>query len=187
MWVPKRLRRFRAQGRAGLILIETLRTLTLCLPCADLSAARRRRRRRKSCGPPGDGSQAHRGHRQAPPPAGAGGGEVQPGPRPGAGQAPGQAPPRYPASRPRAVARHPKRPVGGRGPARTWAGRNDRRRSTRRNPSESQLIPLNPGESRPENVSDSVFSPYPSTAWRELRSLAYAPLRARRAVARSVT
>ena len=94
---------------------------------------------------------------------------------PGAGQAPGQAPVRKGLS-PEAVAaireavegrpRPPGRAVSS-APVDPW------------NPAESHLIPLNPGESRPENVSGvSTFKSL--DGGRELRSLAYAPFGAAR-------
>ena len=71
MWV--RALGERAEGRAGLILIETLRTMTLST-MAELSQREDAADAGRAC-PPGAGSQAHRGHGQAPPPAGAGGGQ----------------------------------------------------------------------------------------------------------------
>ena len=47
------------------------------------------------------------------------------------------------------------------------------------NPAESHLIPLNPGESRPENVSEASSS-ISLNGGRSLRSLAYAPFGAAR-------
>ena len=85
MWV--RALGERPEGRAGLVLIETLRTLTLS-SLADLSR-REEPRVDGRARPPVAGSQAHRGHRQAPPRAGAGGGEGSQGRArrgPGAGQ-----------------------------------------------------------------------------------------------------
>ena len=88
MWV--RALGERAEGRAGLILIETLRTMTLST-IAELSqredAADAGRAR-----PPLAVPQAHRRHRQAPPRAGAGGGQGSQGRgRRGAGTGPGTA------------------------------------------------------------------------------------------------
>ena len=93
---------------------------------------------------------------------------------PGAGQAAGQAPVRKGLS-PEAVAairevvegrpRPPERAVTS-APVDPW------------NPAESHLIPLNPGESRPENVSEASSSI--SLNGRSLRSLAYAPFGAAR-------
>ena len=94
---------------------------------------------------------------------------------PGAGQAPGQAPPRKGLS-PEAVAaireavegrpRPPERAVTS-APVDPW------------NPAESHLIPLNPGESRPESVPEASSS-ISLNGGRELRSLAYAPFGAAR-------
>ena len=131
--------------------------------------------------PPGAGSQAHRGYRQAPARAGAGGGEGGPGrARRGAGP-PGQAPPRKGLS-PEAVAairevvegrpRPPGRAASA--PVDPW------------NPSESHLIPLNPGESRPENVSVFFHFPQRRARLRSRRAMrSAAPCRARGLPART--
>ena len=124
--------------------------------------------------PPGAGSQAHRRHRQAPPRAGAGGGEAAARAAPGAGQAPvrkGLSPEAVAAIR-EVVEGRPRRPERAvtSAPVDPW------------NPAEShlsQLISLNPGESRPENVS-GVSSSISLNGGRELRSLAYAPYGAAR-------
>ena len=173
MWV--RALGERAEGRAGLILIETLRTMTLST-MAELSqredAADAGRAR-----PPGAGSQAHRRHRQAPPRAGAGGGQGSQGrARRGAGAGPGTA-----QEGPLAGDRRPHR--RGRGgvslsasaPGHIGAGRPVGSCGIR----ESHLIPLNPGESRPENVSEASSS-ISLNGGRSLRSLAYAPFGAAR-------
>ena len=144
MWV--RALGERAEGRAGLILIETLRTMTLST-MADLS-------QRETPPTPEElgrlalvlkrieGTDKLRLQREQ---AAAKAARAAPG----AGQAPGQAPPRKGLS-PEAVAairevvegrpRPPGRAVTS-APVDPW------------NPAESHLIPLNPGESRPENVS----------------------------------
>ena len=144
MWV--RALGERAEGRAGLILIETLRTMTLST-MAELS-------QRETPPTPEElgrlalvlkrieGTDKLRLAREQ---AAAKAARAAPG----AGQAPGQAPPRKGLS-PEAVAaireavegrpRPPGRAVTS-APVDPW------------NPSESHLIPLNPGESRPENVS----------------------------------
>ena len=177
MWV--RALGERAEGRAGLILIETLRTMTLST-IAELSQREE---------PPTpeelsrlslvlkriEGTDKLRLAREQ-----AAAKEAKAAA--GAGQAPGQAPPRKGLS-PEAVDlideavvgfRFRPRPPVTSAPVDPW------------NPSESReshLIPLNPGESRPENVSDvssSIRNPstagalcYPSTAGKKL--LAYAP------------
>ena len=145
MWV--RALGERAEGRAGLILIETLRTMTLST-LADLS-------QRETPPTPEElgrlslvlkrieGTDKLRLEREQ---AAAKAARAAPG----AGQAPGQAPPRKGLS-PEAVAaireavegrpRPPERAVTS-APVDPW------------NPSESHLIPLNPGESRPENDRD---------------------------------
>ena len=175
MWV--RALGERAEGRAGLILIETLRTMTLST-MAELS-------QRETPPTPEElgrlalvlkrieGTDKLRLAREQ---AAAKAARAAPG----AGQAPGQAPPRKGLS-PEAVAaireavegrpRPPGRAVTS-APVDPW------------NPSESHLIPLNPGESRPENVSEVCFLPFPSTAGARSARL---PTRhsARRAVARS--
>ena len=173
MWV--RALGERAEGRAGLILIETLRTLALSA-MADLSRreepvsteelARLALVLRRI-----EGTDKLRLERER---AGAKAARAAPG----AGQAAGQAPVRKGLS-PEAVAairevvegrpRPPERAASS-APVDPW------------NPAEphlSQLIPLNPGESRPENVSDvSTFKSL--DGGRELRSLAYAPFGAAR-------
>ena len=166
MWV--RALGERAQGRAGLILIETLRTMTLST-MAELS-------QRETPPTPEElgrlalvlkrieGTDKLRLEREQ---AAA---KAAARAAPGAGQAAGQAPPRKGLS-PEAVAaireaiegrpRAPERAVTS-APVDPW------------NPAESHLIPLNPGESRPENVSDVSF--FKSlNGGRSLRSLAYAP------------
>ena len=126
----------RAEGRAGLILIETLRTLTLST-LAELS-------KRETPPTPEElgrlslvaGPQAHRGHGQAPPPAGAGGGEGSQGrARRGAGAGPGTAQ-EGPLARGRG--RHPRGRRGEAPPARA------RRLIGAGRPVESCGIPLNP-------------------------------------------
>ena len=165
MWV--RALGERTQGRAGLILIETLRTMTLST-LAELSM------REEPATPEElgrlslvlkriEGTDKLRLQREQ---AAAKAARAAPG----AGQAPGQAPPRKGLS-PEAVAairevvegrpRAPERAVSS-APVDPW------------NPSESHLIPLNPGESRPENVSEAS-SFISLNGGRELRSLAYAP------------
>ena len=170
MWV--RALGERTQGRAGLILIETLRTMTLAA-LADLSGreepvstaelARLALVLKRIEGTDKLRLERERAAAKA---------------APGAGQAPGQAPPRKGLS-PEAVAairevvegrpRPPERAVTS-APVDPW------------NPAKSrisQLIPLNPGESRPENVSGvSTFKSL--DGGRELRSLAYAPFGAAR-------
>ena len=165
----------RAQGRAGLILIETLRTLTLSA-LADLSRreepvsteelARLALVLRRIEGTDKLRLERERAAAKAARAA------------PGAGQAAGQALVRKGLS-PEAVAairevvegrpRRPARAVTS-APVDPW------------NPADShlsQLIPLNPGESRPENVSGvSTFKSL--DGGRELRSLAYAPFGAAR-------
>ena len=176
MWV--RALGERAEGRAGLILIETLRTMTLST-LAELS-------QRETPPTPEElgrlalvlkrieGTDKLRLAREQ---AAA---KSAARAAPGAGQAPGQAPPRKGLS-PEAVAaireavegrpRPPGRAVSS-APVDPW------------NPAEShssQLIPLNPGESRPENVSGV-------SSFISLRRRALAPrawLRALRRAARS--
>ena len=162
----------RTEGRAGLILIETLRSLTLAA-LADLSGreepvstaelARLALVLRRI-----EGTDKLRLQREQ---AAAKAARAAPG----AGQAPGQAPPRKGLS-PEAVAairevvegrpRPPGRAVSS-APVDPW------------NPAESHLIPLNPGESRPENVSEASSS-ISLNGGRSLRSLAYAPFGAAR-------
>ena len=149
MWV--RALGERPEGRAGLILIETLRTMTLST-MAELS-------QRETPPTPEElgrlalvlkrieGTDKLRLARE----------QAAARAAPGAGQAPGQAPPRKGLS-PEAVAaireavegrpRPPERAVTS-APVDPW------------NPSESHLIPLNPDESRPENVS-GVSRPGPA-------------------------
>ena len=171
MWV--RALGDRAQGRAGLILVETLRTMTLST-LAELS------KREEPATPEElsrlslvlkriEGTDKLRIERER-----AAAKEAAKA-APGAGQAPGQAPPRKGLS-PEAVAaireavegrpRPPERAVSS-APVDPW------------NPSESHLIPLNPGESRPENVSEASSS-ISLNGGRSLRSLAYAPFGAAR-------
>ena len=170
MWV--RALGERPEGRAGLILIETLRTMTLST-MAELS-------QRETPPTPEElgrlalvlkrieGTDKLRLAREQ---AAAKAARAAPG----AGQAPGQAPPRKGLS-PEAVAAireavegrppPPKRAVAS-APVDPW------------NPAESHLIPLNPGESRPENVSEASSS-ISLNGGRSLRSLAYAPFGAAR-------
>ena len=170
MWV--RALGERAEGRAGLILIETLRTMTLST-LAELS-------QRETPPTPEElarlalvlkrieGTDKLRLQREQ---AAAKAARAAPG----AGQAPGQAPVRKGLS-PEAVAaireavegrpRPPERAVTS-APVDPW------------NPAESQLIPLNPDESRPENVSEASSS-ISLNGGRSLRSLAYAPFGAAR-------
>ena len=171
MWV--RALGERVQGRAGLILIETLRTLTLAT-LADLSGreepvstaelARLALVLKRIEGT--DRLRLAREQAAAKAAAKA---------APGAGQAPGQAPPRKGLS-PETVDlideavvgfRFRPRPPVTSAPVDPW------------NPSESHLIPLNPGESRPENDRD-VSSFISLNGGRSLRSLAYAPFGAAR-------
>ena len=166
MWV--RALGARAQGRAGLILIETLRTLTLSA-LADLSGreepvsteelARLALVLRRIEGTDKLRLERERAEARA---------------APGAGQAPvrkGLSPEAVAAIR-EVVEGRPRRPARAvtSAPVDPW------------NPAElhlSQLIPLNPGESRSENVSDvSTFKSL--DGGRELRSLAYAPFGAAR-------
>ena len=162
----------RAQGRAGLILIETLRTLTLSA-LADLS------RREEPATPEElsrlslvlkriEGTDKLRIERER-----AAAKEAARA-APGAGQAPvrkGLSPEAVAANREvvEGRLRPPERAVTS-APVDPW------------NPAEphlSQLIPLNPGESRPENVSGaSTFKSL--DGGRELRSLAYTPFGAAR-------
>ena len=150
MWV--RALGERPEGRAGLILIETLRTMTLST-LAELS-------KRETPPTPEElarlalvlkrieGTDKLRIERER---AAA---KEATKTAPGAGQAAGQAPGRKGLS-PEAVAairevvegrpRAPERAVTS-APVDPW------------NPAESHLIPLNPGESRPENVSGRVNS-----------------------------
>ena len=171
MWV--RALGERAQGRAGLILIETLRTMTLST-LAELS------KREEPATPEElsrlslvlkriEGTDKLRIERER---AAA---KAAAKAAPGAGQAAGQAPVRKGLS-PEAVAairevvegrpRPPERAVTS-APVDPW------------NPAESHLIPLNPGESRPENVSEASSS-ISLNGGRSLRSLAYAPFGAAR-------
>ena len=171
MWV--RALGERPEGRAGLILIETLRTMTLST-LAELS-------KRETPPTPEElarlalvlkrieGTDKLRIERER--------AAVKEAAKtaPGAGQAAGQAPGRKGLS-PEAVAairevvegrpRPPGRAVTS-APVDPW------------NPAESHLIPLNPGESRPENVSEASSS-ISLNGGRSLRSLAYAPFGAAR-------
>ena len=162
----------RTEGRAGLILIETLRSLTLAA-LADLSG----REEPVSTAELArlalvlmriEGTDKLRLEREQ---AAAKAARAAPG----AGQAPGQAPPRKGLS-PETVDlideavvgfRFRPRPPVTSAPVDPW------------NPAESHLIPLNPGESRPENVS-GVSSFISLNGGRSLRSLAYAPFGAAR-------
>ena len=166
MWV--RALGERAEGRAGLILIETLRTMTLST-MAELS-------QRETPPTPEElgrlalvlkrieGTDKLRLQREQ---AAA---KASTKAAPGAGQAPGQAPPRKGLS-PEAVAairevvegrpRPPGRAVTS-APVDPW------------NPAESHLIPLNPGESRPENVS-GVSSSISLNGGREVNHFPQAP------------
>ena len=173
MWV--RALGERAEGRAGLILIETLRTMTLGtmaefaksgepVPTQELARLSLILKRI-------EGTDKLRLQRER-----AAAKEAKAAA--GAGQAPGQAPPRKGLS-PETVDlideavvgfRFRPRPPVTSAPVDPW------------NPSESReshLIPLNPGESRPENVSD-VSSSISLNGGRSLRSLAYAPFGAAR-------
>ena len=154
MWV--RALGDRAQGRAGLILVETLRTMTLST-LAELS------KREEPATPEElsrlslvlkriEGTDKLRIERERA--AAKAAEKAAAKAAPGAGQAAGQAPVRKGLS-PEAVAairevvegrpRPPERAVTS-APVDPW------------NPAESHLIPLNPGESRPENVSGRVSS-----------------------------
>ena len=170
MWV--RALGERPEGRAGLILIETLRSLTLAA-LADLSGreepvSTEELSRLSLVLKRIEGTDKLRLQREQ---AAAKAARAAPG----AGQAPGQAPPRKGLS-PEAVAaireavegrpRPPERAVTS-APVDPW------------NPAESHLIPLNPGESRPENVSEASSS-ISLNGGRSLRLLAYAPFGARR-------
>ena len=157
----------RAQGQAGIILIETLRTLVLS-SLADLSQreepvsteelARLALVLRRIEGT--DKLRLQRERAAAKAAANA---------LPGAGQAPvrkGLSPEAVAAIR-EVVEGSPRRPARAvtSAPVDPW------------NPAEShlsQLIPLNPGESRPENVPGASSS-ISLNGGRELRSLAYAP------------
>ena len=158
----------RAEGRAGLILIETLRTMTLST-LADLSRreepvsteelARLALVLRRIEGTDKLRLERERAVAKAARAA------------PGAGQAParkGLSPEAVAAIR-EVVEGRPRRPARAvtSAPVDPW------------NPAESHLIPLNPGESRPENVS-GVSSFKSLDGGRELRSLAYAPFGAAR-------
>ena len=172
MWV--RALGERAEGRAGLILIETLRTMTLAAPWPISASARSRRRRKSSpawrwfsSASRAPTSSASSGSRRRPRQrrkgrarrgAGAGPGTAQEGPL-----ARGRR--RHPRGR-RGETRPPRRAVTS-APVDPW------------NPAESHLIPLNPGESRPENVSEAS-SFISLNGGRSLRSLAYAPFGAAR-------
>ena len=167
MWV--RALGDRPEGRAGLILVETLRTMTLST-LAELS------KREEPATPEElsrlslvlkriEGTDKLRIERER---AAA---KEAAKTAPGAGQAPvrkGLSPEAVAAirevveGRPRA----PERAVTS-APVDPW------------NPAESHLIPLNPGESRPENVSEASSS-ISLNGGRSLRSLAYAPFGAAR-------
>ena len=173
MWV--RALGERAEGRAGLILIETLRTMTLStmaefaksgepVPTQELARLSLILKRI-------EGTDKLRLQRER-----AAAKEAKAAA--GAGQAPGQAPPRKGLS-PETVDlideavvgfRFRPRPPVTSAPVDPWNPSESR---------ESQLIPLNPGESRPENVS-GVNSSISLNGGRSLRSLAYAPFGARR-------
>ena len=175
MWV--RALGDRPEGRAGLILIETLRTMTLST-LAELS------KREEPATPEElsrlslvlkriEGTDKLRIERERA--AAKAAAKEAAKAAPGAGQAAGQAPVRKGLS-PEAVAaireavegrpRPPGRAVTS-APVDPW------------NPAESHLIPLNPGESLPENVSEASSS-ISLNGGRSLRSLAYAPFGAAR-------
>ena len=163
----------RAQGRAGLILIETLRTLVLSAladlsqreePVSTAELARLALVLKRI-----EGTDKLRLERER-----AAAKEAAAKAAPGAGQAPvrkGLSPEAVAAIREvvEGRPRPPERAVTS-APVDPW------------NPADphlSQLIPLNPGESRPENVSGvSTFKSL--DGGRELRSLAYAPFGAAR-------
>ena len=173
MWV--RALGERPEGRAGLILIETLRTMTLStmaefatsgetVPTQELARLSLILKRI-------EGTDKLRLERER-----AAAKEAKAAA--GAGQAPGQAPPRKGLS-PETVDlideavvgfRFRPRPPVTSAPIDPWSPAESR---------ESQLIPLNPGESRRENVSGVSFS-ISLNGGRELRSLAYAPFGAAR-------
>ena len=159
----------RTEGRAGLILIETLRSLTLAA-LAELS-------QRETPPTPEElsrlslvlkrieGTDKLRIERER---AAA---KEAAKTAPGAGQAPvrkGLSPEAVAAIREvvEGRPRPPERAVTS-APVDPW------------NPAESHLIPLNPGESRPENVSEASSS-ISLNGGRSLRSLAYAPFDAAR-------
>ena len=174
MWV--RALGERAEGRAGLILIETLRTMTLSTmaelsgreePVSTAELARLALVLKRIEGT--DKLRLAREQAAAKAAAKA---------APGAGQAPGQAPPTKGLS-PETVDlideavvgfRFRPRPPVTSAPVDPWAPAESR---------ESHLIPPNPGESRPENVS-GVSSFISLNGGRSLRSLAYAPFGAAR-------
>ena len=167
MWV--RALGERAEGRAGLILIETLRTMTLStmaefaksgepVPTQELARLSLILKRI-------EGTDKLRLQRER-----AAAKEARAAP--GAGQAPGQAPPRKGLS-PETVDlideavvgfRFRPRPPVTSVPTDPWAPAESR---------ESHLIPLNPGESRPENVPEASAAPgglgqsddVPHTSW----------------------
>ena len=163
MWV--RALGERTEGRAGLILIETLRSLTLAA-LADLSGreepvstaelARLALVLKRIEGT--DKLRLERDRAAAKPAPGAGRPAARKGLSPEAVAAIREAVEGRPRPPERAVSSAPVDP---------W------------NPSESHLIPLNPGESRPENVSEASSS-ISLNGGRSLRSLAYAPFGARR-------
>ena len=143
----------RAEGRAGLILIETLRTMTLST-MAELSMREEPATPEELWPSLALVPQAHRGYRQAPP---------------GAGAARRRRRRQEAAAKARARRRARHRPRKGLSPEtvdlidEAVVGFRFRPRPPVTsapvdpwNPAEShesQLIPLNPGESRPENVS----------------------------------
>ena len=166
----------RTEGRAGLILIETLRTMTLSTmaelsgreePVSTAELARLALVLKRIEGT----DKLRLAREQAAAKAAA---EAAAKAAPGAGQAPprkGLSPETVDLIDEAVVGfrfrpRPPGRAVTS-APVDPW------------NPSESHLIPLNPGESRPENVPD-VSSFISLNGGRSLRSLAYAPFGARR-------
>ena len=171
MWV--RALGDRAQGRAGLILVETLRTMTLST-LAELS------KREEPATPEElsrlslvlkriEGTDKLRIERER---AAAKAEKAAAKIAPGAGQAPprkGLSPEAVAAIREVVEGRPPppKRAVTS-APVDPW------------NPAESHLIPLNPGESRPGKCVGTCELLSPSSGGRSLRSLAYAPFGARR-------
>ena len=171
MWV--RALGDRPEGRAGLILVETLRTMTLST-LAELS------KREEPATPEElsrlslvlkriEGADKLRIERERA--AAKAAEKAAAKAAPGAGQAPvrkGLSPEAVAAIREVVEGRPPppKRAVTS-APVDPW------------NPAESHLIPLNPGESRPENVSEASSS-ISLNGGRSLRSLAYAPFGAAR-------
>ena len=160
----------RAQGRAGLILVETLRTMTLSTlaeskreePATPEELSRLSLVLKRI-----EGTDKLRIERER-----AAAKETEAAKTaPGAGQAPvrkGLSPEAVAAIREvvEGRPRPPERAVTS-APVDPW------------NPAESHLIPLNPGESRPENVSEASSS-ISLNGGRSLRSLAYAPFGAAR-------